>query len=335
MARVKGKEPIPVTVLTGFLGAGNTTLLNQLLTQSHGYKCAIIINEFGAVSIDHQLVIGADEEIIELNNGCLCCRVRGDLLQSLKQLFQKQKRFDYLLIETSGLADPGPVAQTFGMAELAKNVRLDGIVTVVDARHIEKELEDAPEARAQVAFADILLLNKIDLVSGEALGRIETRLQRINPLARLQRTENSRVEVAKILNVRARALNAGFELPAGRSELFAGFRAGNGAALPLRHDDAVLSFSFSEERPLDLQRVEAWLADLINSLGANIYRSKGILYIKGQPKRIVFQGVQMMFHAEPDRFWHPGESRQSQLVFIGKNLDEQKIREGFNTCLAE
>src|SRR5262245_28756153 len=156
------KEPIPVTVLTGFLGAGKTTLLNHLLSQRHGYKCAIVINEFGAVSIDHQLVVGVDEEILELNNGCLCCRMRGDLIRSLTDLFRKQKRFDYVLIETTGLADPGPVAHTFKASELAERVRLDGIVTVVDARHLEKVLHDAPEPAAQIAFADVILLNKTD-----------------------------------------------------------------------------------------------------------------------------------------------------------------------------
>src|SRR5262245_7309367 len=161
------KEPIPVTVLTGFLGAGKTTLLNHVMSARHGYKCAIIINEFGAISIDHQLVVGVDEEILELNNGCLCCRVRGDLIKSLMSLFQRQKRFDYVLIETTGLADPSPVAHTFKNTELAERLRLDGIVTVVDARHLEKELLDGPEPTAQIAFADVILLNKTDLVSAD------------------------------------------------------------------------------------------------------------------------------------------------------------------------
>src|SRR5476651_814518 len=175
---MKTKEAIPVTVLTGYLGAGKTTLLNHLLTQNHGYKCAIIINEFGAISIDNQLVVGVDEEILELNNGCLCCRVRGDLIRSLNDLLlKKRKRFDYVIIETTGLADPSPIAHTFMASDLADKLRLDGIVTVVDALHLEKELNDGPEPRAQIAFADVILLNKTDLVPADAVNRIEARIR--------------------------------------------------------------------------------------------------------------------------------------------------------------
>src|ERR1700733_3902795 len=191
---MKTKEPIPVTVLTGYLGAGKTTLLNYLLTQKHGYRCAIIINEFGAVNIDNQLVVGADEEILELNNGCLCCRVRGDLIRSLNDLINRKKRFDYVIIETTGLADPSPVAHTFMASDRADKLRLDGIVTVVDARHLEKELGDGPESLAQIAFADVILLNKTDLVSPEDLTRVEAHVKRINALAQIHRTQNSQIE---------------------------------------------------------------------------------------------------------------------------------------------
>jgi len=201
---MKSKERIPVTVLTGFLGAGKTTLLNYLLTQQHGHKCAIIINEFGAISIDNQLVVGADEEILELNNGCLCCRVRGDLVRSLGDLLRKQKRFDYVLIETTGIADPNPVVHTFKASELAEHLRLDGIVTVVDAKHLEKELNDGPEPQAQIAAADLILLNKTDLVSAADLNRIEGRIRKMNPLARIYRPQRSQVEPAKIFDIKAR-----------------------------------------------------------------------------------------------------------------------------------
>jgi G3E family GTPase len=340
---MKQKEPIPVTVLTGFLGAGKTTLLSHLLTQNHGYKCAIIINEFGEVSIDNQLVIGADEEILELNNGCLCCRVRKDLVKSLGDLFKKQKRFDYVLIETTGLADPGPVAQTFFLPELTKMLRLDGIVTVVDAKHIENELEGAPEASAQIAFADVVLLNKTDLVAPEDVERIEARLRRMNSIAKIHRTQKSRIDVSRIFNIKARELSAPLEATVRGEHNETHNHEHDHDDHDHDHDDehhehfhdeSVRSFYIIEERPLDLKKTEAWLSELLSRDGASIYRSKGILHIQGQPKRVLFQGVQMMFNAEPDRFWNSNEKRQSQMVFIGKELDEAKIRAGFESCLA-
>jgi G3E family GTPase len=343
------KEPIPVTVLTGFLGAGKTTLLNHLLSQKHGYRCAIIINEFGAISIDNQLVVGVDEEILELNNGCLCCRVRGDLIKSLEGLIQKQKRFDYVLIETTGLADPSPIAHTFKASDLAEKLRLDSIVTVADARHLDKELKDAPEPAAQIAFADVILLNKTDLVSPDELERVESRIRKMNPLAVLHHTRHSQIDPAKIFNLKARDLTGSFTIPESTAHTHEhehgdhdhdhddhehGHEHDEGHHHH-HHDESVSSFYLSDDRPLDLKKVEAWLTEIIRELGTNIYRSKGILQIKGQAKRVVFQGVQMMFDAKPDRLWNVGERRLSQLVFIGKDLDEAKIRRGFAACIAE
>jgi G3E family GTPase len=352
---MKNKDPLPVTVLTGYLGAGKTTLLNHLLTQQHGYKCAILINEFGAISIDNQLVVGADEEIVELNNGCLCCRVRGDLIKSLNDLFQKKKRFDYVLIETTGLADPSPIAHTFMASELAEKLRLDGIVTVVDARHFEKELEQGPEPRAQIAFADVILLNKTDLVSPAEVDRIEARLREMNALARIHRTEKSQIEMGKLLNIKARELNAPLELPKSprltltpveehHHHAHCDHEHGHcdhdhdhthqNHAPHGHHDELVRSFYIEEERPLELPKLEKWLGELLNNSGEKIYRCKGVLNIKGIPKRVVVQGVQMMLDSAPDRFWNPGEKRVSQFVFIGRELDEQAIRAGFESCLA-
>lgn len=343
--RMKLKDPIPVTVITGFLGAGKTTLLNSLLSQTHGYKCAIIINEFGAISIDNQLVIGADEDIVDLNNGCICCRVRGDLINSLTNLFQKQKKFDYVIIETTGLADPGPVAQTFFLPDLSKKLRLDAILTVADAKHLEKELSDAAEASAQIAFADIILLNKVDLVTPADLERVGKRIRKINSMARIYETQRGQIGLEKILNVRARDLTTPLDLPENTPAALTTFEAHdhNPAASPddghdhhehHHHDEDVRSFYISEDRPLDLKKIEAWLSQVITAMGSNIYRSKGILHVKGQPKRVVFQGVQMSFDATPDRFWNLNERRTSQLVFIGKELEEAKMRAGFESCVA-
>ena len=361
------KNPIPVTILTGFLGAGKTTLLKHLLTQPHGHRLAIIINEFGEVGIDGQLVVGADEEVMELNNGCLCCRVRGDLIKTLADLQQRRKRFDYVLVETTGLADPSPIAHTFYLPQLKDHLRLDAIVTVADARHLEGMLDKAPEATQQIAFADIILLNKTDLATPAELQRVEQRIRRMNPLARLQRTHRSQVDVAKIFNTRARELATPIELPPAKpAHGEAGHECddhcehghehahahshdhdcghdhahgehcdhGHDHDHAGQHDDAVKSFHILEERPLDLKKTEAWLNEMLNQDGERIYRAKGILNIQGVGKRVIFQSVQMMFDVEPERFWKPDEKRVTQLVFIGKELDEAGIRAGFTACLA-
>ncbi len=442
----------PVTVLTGFLGAGKTTLLNRILTEQHGRKIAVIENEFGEVGVDHQLVFQADEELFEMNNGCICCTVRGDLIRILTRLAERADKLDAIVIETTGLANPGPVALTFFTDPAVKAAfHLDGIVTLVDARHVELHLDDSEEAAMQVAFADVLLLNKTDLVSDQQLDGLEGRLRRLNPRAAIHRTLQSEIDIDRVLGLGGFRVERGLEadpsflepeypfewggcftLPAGRGSLV--FQEGPDPAMDLallavsdldprtleaaqeaavrvysddaprqtppggeiqpgptlwrlgletapatfpvhidapgtyafftqhhpdefqavlridgevveptwsraykpdhEHDEEVGSVGMSFAGELDAERLDAWLSTLLHTRGTDIFRSKGVLAVKGQPQRLAFQGVHMLFDARYDRPWGD-EPRTNTFVFIGRNLDRDELSDGFQRCLAD
>ena len=314
-------KPVPVTILTGFLGAGKTTLLNYILKQQHGYKFAIIVNEIGKIGIDGMLVENQKEEVMQMNNGCLCCTIRKDLVKGVQSLI-KRGGFDYLLVETTGIADPGPVAQTFlNIPQLQQLVRLDSIITVVDAEQIEKQMRDTQTAREQIAMADFLLLNKTDLVDETHLERIEAKARELNPHAQIFRTNQSQVNLKELLDMHAFDLDRKLAVdPEFLNEL------------NQRHHHDINSFSFEFERPFQVERFEYFVQEL--SEKEQIFRSKGFLQIAGNPRRAIFHGVNNRFTILWDRLWEAGEKRTSQLVFIGRHLDETRLRSELEKCLS-
>jgi G3E family GTPase len=341
-------EKIPVTVLTGYLGAGKTTLLNRILSEPHGKKYAVIVNEFGEIGIDNDLVVGADEEVFEMNNGCICCTVRGDLIRIIDGLMRRKGKFDAIIVETTGLADPAPVAQTFFVDEnVGKNAKLDAVVTVADAKWLRDRLRDAPEAKNQIAFADVILINKTDLVTEAELREVEARIRGINPYATLHRTQRAQIPLDAVLGRNAFDLERILEIePAfldvdDHDHSHDHHHDGDGhhhahshGGLKHYHDEDMQSIALSTEAPLDPDKFFPFIQNLVQAEGQNILRCKGIVSLKDDPQRFVFQGVHMMLDGDHQREWGTGEKRLSRVVFIGRNLPEEKIRKGFESTVA-
>jgi G3E family GTPase len=342
-------ERIPVTVLTGYLGAGKTTLLNRILSEDHGRRYAVIVNEFGEVGIDNDLILNTDEELFEMNNGCICCTVRGDLIKTMHSLLAKRGNFDAIVVETTGLADPGPVAQTFFVDSfLQERTALDSVTTVVDAKHILLRLADSREAAEQIAFADQIVLNKTELVSEGELREIEARLRRLNPLAPIHRAQRSNVALDKVLG------RGGFDIDRIVSLEPDFLEPGHGEAGHVHdehcghdhhdhdhhahdheHDAGISSISLTSQTPMDGGKVSDWLAYVVQSQGPDILRAKGIIDVQGEDRRLVFQAVHMLLEGDLQRPWKAGEPRYSRLVFIGRNLDRNALQIGFESCVAK
>ena len=339
---------IPVTVLTGYLGAGKTTLLNRILSENHGKKYAVIVNEFGEIGIDNDLIVGADEEVFEMNNGCVCCTVRGDLVRIIDGLMKRKGKFDAIILETTGLADPAPVAQTFFVDEdVREKTALDAVVTVADAKWLSDRLKDAPEAKNQIAFADVIVLNKTDLVTKPELAEVEARIRAINPYATLHRTERAQVKLSDVLERGAFDLDRILEIEPEflddgghdhdhdhHSHDHHHDHGHSHGGMKHYHDEDMQSLSLRTDKPIDPTKFMPWLQELVAKDGEKILRSKGILSFKGDDDRYVFQGVHMMLEGDHQRKWKQDEPRESRLVFIGRELPEQAIRDGFAKTIA-
>jgi G3E family GTPase len=346
----------PVTVLTGFLGAGKTTLLNRILTEQHGKKYAVIINEFAELGIDDQIVVESDEDVFEMNNGCICCTVRGDLIRIIGGLLERGAKLDGIIVETTGLAEPAPVAQTFFVdPDVKDRAKLDAIVTLVDAKHLLQHLDEGEEAVQQIAFADVLILNKTDLVSPEELTEVERRVRAINRFAPLHRTTNSAIALDQILGRGAFDLNRALENdpffltrddhhhhdhdhdhcddPDHVHDEHCGHDHDHHHDHDHGHTTRVSSVALRTDRPVDPDKFEPWIGALLRLKGQDIYRSKGILNVEGSNKRFVFQGVHMQMTTNWGNPWRGRDQRESRLVFIGRDLDEQALREGFLACV--
>jgi G3E family GTPase len=323
------KDLIPVTILTGFLGAGKTTLLNRILNEQHGERIAVIENEFGETGVDNDILVkDAEETIVEMNNGCLCCTVRGDLVRILGDLGRKRRqgelRFDRVVIETTGLANPGPVAQTFFMDEdVAKAYLLDAVITVIDAKHAQKQLDEHDEARAQVGFADRLLLSKTDLIGEDEVADLMDRLRDMNPRAHQKKVHFGATDIRELLDIRGFNLSAALEID---PEFLAEGHH--------HHDDDVKSFVWKDPRPLQMEKIETFLSLMVQNYGEDLLRYKGILNIQGEPRRMIFQGVHMLMGGTPGKPWGPGEARESVMVFIGRRIPRRLFEEGLAYCVA-
>lgn len=356
----RSSQPIPVTILTGYLGAGKTTLLNRILTERHGQRIAVIENEYGEVGIDNDLVVHSEEEIFEMNNGCICCTVRGDLVRILERLMKRREQFERVVIETTGLADPSPVAQTFFLDEdLAGSFLVDAIVTLVDARHVVQHLEDgSPEAPRQIAFGDVIVLNKTDLVSREELDALTSRIRSINPTAAIHPTQNAAIDLDRLLDIRGFDLDRAAELDPIFQKEARSPESSSGHHHDHHHHDhdhdhghdhdhdhhhhhhhhehesGVTSVGIELEGTIDIDRFHAWMQVLTMTSAESLYRYKGVLAAPS-PNRYVFQGIHMLFEGRFDRPWREDEERKSRFVFIGKELRRELLVAGFSACLLD